>query len=1001
MKKIAVIRIIASALCMVGLLALTFSPGNLNVAHARSTNSLPLDYTWDGYLSQCDPTCRSALSQAAVPEGEIIIVTNANEEINGNTSNPAALIADPGPDGISLREAMLAAEGSSEFDIIRFTPSLKGSVIDNLYGLPTIGQGNIMIDGNIDGDSTPDIIIDGINSARDTGFVIYGGSHVRIKGFEIRNFDKHGISISPDSAGGKVVVEDIFLYQNLIYNTAMNTIEINIWQQNHTAIHDVEIVSNTLQYSGGGIAVHAGMGEDASDNEVSGISIRNNTIDNPGYNIAVFISPASSSFLSRNTIKNVEIRGNQIRNHLNTSILIDSSNQVSCNNNTTENITVADNVIDAEHVTIEVVGESGMYSTGNLINGLYITGNVLTRGGIQISGATGTSAHDNAITTVQIERNHISSCMANGIFLMAGSGGSYRNQLQNVTLRDNLVNDCADAGILLHGDTSYSPNNTISNVLITNQTLVNNGNSWAGGLNINTKDASNTITGVTFTNSILWGNAFADSIRGALVPAVVANNLFGDLRFVGSNGNFYQDPQFVDPAAANFRLQAASACVDGGDPSAAYLGATDLDGHVRVWDGNNDASTVVDCGAWEYGAPAAQEMNVSGGGISIAKGDVIPTLWDATDFGAALLEGTGLEQIFTIENTGAEALHLTGTPVVQITGTNAADFSIVTQPGPQIAGGESVTFIVRFTPQAAGVREAALSIANDDSDENPYVFSIQGTGVTVSAEPEMNVTGSGISILSGDSQPSLSDETDFGSVNLGEQAVRHAFTIENTGDASLNLTGNPVIAITGPNAADFTIVSQPGNQVSAGQTLSFSVDFAPSAAGLRTATVSIASDDSDENPYTFAIQGSGMSFSTEPEINVIGNTVSILNGDNLPSSSDATDFGNVALSGETLRHTFTVENTGDADLHLTGNPVIVISGPNAADFTVVAQPASLIAAGQSVSFSIDFTPSAAGLRQAVVSIANDDGDENPYTFAIQGTGANNMIFLPVIFRVND
>src|SRR5581483_292094 len=59
----------------------------------------------------------------------------------------------------------------------------------------------------------------------------------------------------------------------------------------------------------------------------------------------------------------------------------------------------------------------------------------------------------------------------------------------------------------------------------------------------------------------------------------------------------------------------------------------------------------------------------------------------------------------------------------------------------------------------------------------------------------------------------------------------------------------------------------------------------------------------------------------------------------------------------------------------------------AADFTVTTQPASPVAAlNGTTTFVITFVPGAAGLRTATVSIANDDADENPYTFAIQGTG---------------
>ncbi len=45
-----------------------------------------------------------------------------------------------------------------------------------------------------------------------------------------------------------------------------------------------------------------------------------------------------------------------------------------------------------------------------------------------------------------------------------------------------------------------------------------------------------------------------------------------------------------------------------------------------------------------------------------------------------------------------------------------------------------------------------------------------------------------------------------------------------------------------------------------------------------------------------------------------------------------------------------------------------------------------VAAGGSTTFQVRFDPSADGLRTAVISIVSDDADENPYDFAIQGTG---------------
>ncbi len=123
---------------------------------------------------------------------------------------------------------------------------------------------------------------------------------------------------------------------------------------------------------------------------------------------------------------------------------------------------------------------------------------------------------------------------------------------------------------------------------------------------------------------------------------------------------------------------------------------------------------------------------------------------------------------------------------------------------------------------------------------------------------------------------------------------------------------------------------------------------------------------------------------TTPEINLKGNTVSIADGDAMPSATDHTDFENACLSGSTVVRTFTIENTGAGALNITA---INLGGTHAADFTVggISLPAAITASG-STTFTVTFDPSEAGLRSATVSIINDDADENPYDFAIQGTG---------------
>ncbi len=124
--------------------------------------------------------------------------------------------------------------------------------------------------------------------------------------------------------------------------------------------------------------------------------------------------------------------------------------------------------------------------------------------------------------------------------------------------------------------------------------------------------------------------------------------------------------------------------------------------------------------------------------------------------------------------------------------------------------------------------------------------------------PEINVQGNGITINSGDATVSTADATNFGLCDEGGPTVVHTFTIQNLGDAALNLTGSPIVNIAGANPGDFVVTSTPASSVAASGSTTFTITFIPGAAGSRTASVSIANNDSDEGAYTFAISGVGV-----------------------------------------------------------------------------------------------------------------------------------------------
>lgn len=98
---------------------------------------------------------------------------------------------------------------------------------------------------------------------------------------------------------------------------------------------------------------------------------------------------------------------------------------------------------------------------------------------------------------------------------------------------------------------------------------------------------------------------------------------------------------------------------------------------------------------------------------------------------------------------------------------------------------------------------------------------------------------------------------DFGTVTLGSVTTK-TFTIRNTGTSSLSLTGTPdLVAVSGANASEFTITAVPNNTVAASSTTTFTVQFAPTAAGVRNATLTITNTDSDEGTFTISVSGTG------------------------------------------------------------------------------------------------------------------------------------------------
>jgi hypothetical protein len=355
------------------------------------------------------------------------------------------------------------------------------------------------------------------------------------------------------------------------------------------------------------------------------------------------------------------------------------------------------------------------------------------------------------------------------------------------------------------------------------------------------------------------------------------------------------------------------------------------------------ASNDTDEGSYQVNISAtgtAPEINILQGVTSIADGG-------STTLPNVAVSSSGSPVTFTIENTGNLVLNISG---ITLTGTDAADFALGSIP-TSVSAGSTGSFTVTFSPTGAGGTEiATINIASDDADEGSYQVDISATATV----PEINIKNGSTSISDGGS-------TTLPNVAVSSSGSPVTFTIENTGDAVLNISG---ITLTGTDAADFAFGSIP-TSVSAGSTGSFTVTFSPTGAGgTEIATINIASDDADEGSYQVDISATA----TVPEINIKNGSTSIADG-------GSTTLPNVAVSSSGTPVTFTIENTGNAILNISG---ITLSGTNAADFVLGSIPTS-VAAGSTGSFTVTFSPTGvAGAKIATINIASNDADEGSY-----------------------
>jgi len=251
-----------------------------------------------------------------------------------------------------------------------------------------------------------------------------------------------------------------------------------------------------------------------------------------------------------------------------------------------------------------------------------------------------------------------------------------------------------------------------------------------------------------------------------------------------------------------------------------------------------------------------------------------------------------------------------------------------------LAGGQSTTFNVVFTPQSAGSVSGNLAVVSNASN------------------PTLNIPLAGSAVQPGILTPTL-PSINFGSVQVGhDRSVSE--TITNTGGSDVNISQAQATG-TGFSVSGIN----PPLTLTAGQSITFNVLFTPPAAASDSGNLAITSDAS--NP-TLNISLSG-----------IGTPAA-----QLAVSPTSLNFGNVVVGGNSQK---------TAQLLASGATVTVSSvNVSNAQFTVsgLTFPVT-IPAGQSAQFTVTFTPQSTGAKSGTASFVSD-ASNSPTVLSVSGTG---------------
>jgi hypothetical protein len=313
--------------------------------------------------------------------------------------------------------------------------------------------------------------------------------------------------------------------------------------------------------------------------------------------------------------------------------------------------------------------------------------------------------------------------------------------------------------------------------------------------------------------------------------------------------------------------------------------------------------------------------------------------------------GESVTKTFTVSNIGTADLIL-------IPGELPDGFILSDFPGIIEAGG-SENFEIQLLSDMPDTYSGIFSFDTNDSDENPYAFSLIGKADPV-PEPEIEVLFENVNLPN-------RGTADFGVTTAGSPLTK-TFVIRNIGTAELVLSGFSDLP------EGFYLIGNFPEIIAARGSASFEIKLESDFPDTFAGEFSFATNDKDEDSYQIPLAGK-VEPEPEPEIEVFADGADIANGDIL-------ELGSVSF-GDTVAKSFIIKNKGTAVLKLSN--FNLPENFTAPDFF----PESL-EPDEEKSFEIKFDALVEGDAGGIFQFETNDSDENPYKITITATVTPNM-----------